>query len=173
MPLLIRRLALTDRDDYLQAASEFAGSGFEWRAPQEPELPWGDYVATVDAWEKGESLPSGWVPVTTRVAEWDGVVAGRLSVRHELNDFLRTAGGHIGYGVRPEFRRRGIATALLREGLSIVQQVGVTAVLITCRDENYGSAAVIERCGGKFRDTVIHPVHGDRMRRYDIALSPA
>ena len=41
-------------------------------------------------------------------------VAGRLSVRHALNDFLLRKGGHIGYGVLPAFRGRGIAKRMLQ-----------------------------------------------------------
>jgi predicted acetyltransferase len=173
MSLIIRELALSDEEGYRAAIHEFADSGFDWRAPSEPQLPWADYVAAVHAWAKGESLPDGWVPVSTRIAEWDGVLAGRLSVRHELNEFLATAGGHIGYGVRPAFRRRGIATALLREGLLLARGAGVTNVLVTCREDNVGSARVIERCGGVMRDHVEHPIGGHLMRRYDIALAPA
>lgn len=173
MSLLIRDLNFSDESDYRAASNEFVGSGFDWFAPHEPQLAWTEYVATVHAWSRGESLPPGWVPVTTRIAEWDGVVAGRLSVRHELNDFLAHVGGHIGYGVRPAFRRRGIATALLRDGLEIARRAGVAKVLVTCRDDNIGSATVIERCGGVWRDTVEHPDGGQLMRRYDIVLSPA
>ena len=31
----------------------------------------------------------------------DGIYLGAITLRHELNDFLFRAGGHIGYGIRP------------------------------------------------------------------------
>ena len=35
---------------------------------------------------------------------------GAITLRHELTDFLLRAGGHIGYGIRPSARGRGLAT---------------------------------------------------------------
>jgi predicted acetyltransferase len=37
-------------------------------------------------------------------------VPGGIAMRHELDDVLLHAGGHIGYGIRPSARRRGLAT---------------------------------------------------------------
>lgn len=169
MTLIIRRAQIEDEHDNEAAASEFVGSGFDWSMPASPEVTWSQQVVLFDDWEHGRNLPSGWVPATTRFAVVDEQVVGRLSVRHELNEFLALAGGHIGYGVRPAFRRRGIATALLNEGLKILRDRGVTDVLVTCKDTNVGSATVIERAGGVLRDTIIHPVTNDLMRRYDFA----
>jgi len=46
-----------------------------------------------------------------------GTYLGAISLRHELNDFLLRAGGHIGYGIRPSARGRGVATWALRSTL--------------------------------------------------------
>jgi predicted acetyltransferase len=56
---------------------------------------------------------------------------------------------HIGYKVRPSVRRRGIATALLKHGLEILREQGITEARLACNDANIGSAAVIESCGGR------------------------
>jgi predicted acetyltransferase len=48
------------------------------------------------------------VPGTFLVAAVGGTIVGRISIRHELNDFLAHEGGHIGYGVLPRYRRRGV-----------------------------------------------------------------
>jgi predicted acetyltransferase len=40
----------------------------------------------------------------------DGTYLGAITLRHELNDFLLRAGGHIGYGIRPSAHGRGLAT---------------------------------------------------------------
>jgi nicotinamidase-related amidase len=105
------------------------------------------------------------------VAEVDGEIVGRTSIRHRLNDFLATEGGHIGYAVLAEHRRRGYATEILRQSLAIAAGLGIDRVLVTCDDDNTASATVIERCGGVFEDHVVGE-GGVLMRRYWIDLDP-
>lgn len=47
----------------------------------------------------------------------------------------------------------------------IARENGVDRVLVTCDDDNTGSATVIERCGGLL-DSVVDGAEGDRVRRY-------
>ena len=96
-------------------------------------------------------------------------VLGGISLRHSLNDFLLRAGGHIGYGIRPSARRRGLATWALGQLLSTARNQGLDRVLITCADENAASARVIEHHGGRLED-VRHTELG-RTRRYWVALA--
>ena len=74
-------------------------------------------------------------------------IVGRTSVRFMLNASLAERGGHIGYGVLPQHRRRGYATEILRQSLVIARAAGVGRVLVTCDQDNAGSRAVIESCG--------------------------
>ena len=98
----------------------------------------------------------------------DGGIVGRVSIRFTLNEYLARAGGHIGYGVRPSMRRRGYATAILRQAVSLARSGGVGRLLVVCDDDNLGSAAVIERCGGLL-ESVTHPGDGTPpFRRYFI-----
>lgn len=77
----------------------------------------------------------GMVPDTKLFIVDGDEFVGMLSLRHELNEFLRQEGGHIGYAVRPSRRREGIATAALGEGLRRAADLGITDVLVTCDDE--------------------------------------
>ena len=97
-----------------------------------------------------------------------GTLAGRVSVRHEFNDFLAAYGGHIGYCVRPRFRRRGLATEILGQALIIARAHGVDRVLVTCDEDNLASAKVIESHGGVLEDRRLDP-DGVLKRRYWIA----
>lgn len=90
---------------------------------------------------------------------------GRISLRHVLNEFLAHEGGHIGFAVRPAYRRRGYAMAILRQVLVIARSLGIERVLLTCDRENLGSATVIQRCGGVL-ETVVDGQAGNRVCRY-------
>src|SRR6185503_15708940 len=94
-------------------------------------------------------------------------IVGRVSIRHELNEFLMRIGGHIGYTVVPEFRRRGYATEMLRQSLAISRQrFGLTRVLVTCDDDNVGSIRTIEKNGGVLENIVTGPDLDTPKRRY-------
>jgi predicted acetyltransferase len=93
----------------------------------------------------------------------DGRVLGAIALRHELNKCLMQL-GHIGYGIQPSARRRGLATWALGRMLDEARGAGLTRVLIVCEAGNTASAKTIERHGGvltEVRDTE----HGP-MRRY-------
>ena len=70
---------------------------------------------------------------------------------------------HLGY--LPGHRRRGYATEILRQSLRVVTGHGVERVLVTCDDDNVGSATVIERCGGVLAEVGIGH-DGQALRRY-------
>jgi predicted acetyltransferase len=76
-----------------------------------------------------------------------------MSIRHELNDWLREVGGHIGYDVRRSRRREGHATAMLRAALVVAHDLGIERALLTCDDDNLASRLVIERNGGVLEGT--------------------
>jgi predicted acetyltransferase len=43
------------------------------------------------------NLRAGLAPPTLLVADVEGEIVGRTSIRHELNEFLEREAGHIGY----------------------------------------------------------------------------
>lgn len=79
-------------------------------------------------------------------------VVGFIQLRHELTDFLREIGGHIGYSVRPSRRREGHAARALGLALDRARELGLGRVLITCDDGNPASYRTIERNGGVLQD---------------------
>ncbi len=80
---------------------------------------------------------------------------GFLAVRHSIdNGFLRTAGGHVGYSIRPSYRRQGHASRALGLGLARARQLGLNRLLLTCDVDNLGSARTIEGQGGVFETTM-------------------
>lgn len=142
---------------------------------EEPEAFAGWVAQRLSYADPRTQLPPDRVPDTlswiVEAREPDRIL-GSISVRHELNDFLRAIGGHIGYGVRPSARRQGVATAALRLALEQAKTLGLQRVLVTCADANIGSARTIERCGGILEDVRETPSHGT-IRRYWINLAAA
>ncbi len=146
--LRLRPLRPDDETAFRAACEALAAEDFTFGLGLQPGLPWPDYLALLDKQRYAADQP-GMVPGTFLVADVAGEIVGRASIRHELNDFLARQGGHIGYAVRPEHRRRGYATEILRQSLIIARAAGVDRALLICDEDNAGSRAVIEACGGK------------------------
>src|SRR5215470_8597935 len=141
--LRLRPLRPDDEAAFRAGHAQMAAEGFVFGLAFEPGLAWADYIAATRGWPTGLNLPDRWVPNTFLVADVDGQVVGRTSIRHELNEFRAREGGHIGCGVLPAHRRRGYATEILRQSLVIARAAGVDRILITCDDDNIGSIRVI------------------------------
>ena len=167
--MILRLLTLADQDEAVQVHRELALDDFDFLldalGKYDENTDWAEYLARVESIRLGEDVPEGWVPATFLVAEVDGRIVGRSSIRHRLNDYLEKRAGHIGYGIRPEFRGRGYATEILRMSLDIARELGIEKLLVTCNDTNVASAKVIEKCGGILED-IIELDDGERVRRY-------
>lgn len=125
-----------------------------------------DWVARLHTAE--ERAVDGWVRCTFRwIVEGDRYL-GAIALRHELNDFLLEAGGHIGYGIRPSARGRGLACWALASILPAARDLGLDRVLVTCDVGNPASARVIEKNGGVLED--IRDTELGTLRRYWITL---
>jgi predicted acetyltransferase len=151
------------KPSFLAAMAEFAdegrtgdGSGIgsdleRWTGRWESEEGFAEYVAEKVA-ERERVEDPDWVLCTNLWwADGDEYI-GRMSIRHELNDWLAEVGGHIGYDVRRSRRREGHATAMLAAALVIARDLGMERVLLTCDDDNIASRRVIERNGGVLED---------------------
>jgi predicted acetyltransferase len=171
--LLLRPLTVDDEAEARRAHEELAAEAFHFLlgGPRDGE-PWEAYLGRLADERHGRDLPDGRVPSTFLVAELDGRLIARLSVRHELNEWLFRFGGHIGYGVRPAFRGLGHAGRVLRGGLVVAAAVGIDRALVVCDDDNAASAAVIERAGGVL-ENVVPGEGGAPLRRYWITTGAA
>jgi predicted acetyltransferase len=147
-PLTLRPLRLDDETAARAAHAELQVEDFPFLLGLRADEPWAAYVERLELSRQGHALAEGWVPSTFLGAEVDGCLVGRSSVRHDLNAWLARWGGHIGYAVRPAFRRRGYATAILQQSLTVAASLGIGRALVTCDVDNVVSAAVIEHCGG-------------------------
>jgi predicted acetyltransferase len=97
----------------------------------------------------------------------DGRVLGGIALRWEF-DGTAPPMGHIGFGVRPSARRRGVAAWALHGMLDEARRAGLPRVMLMCESSNQASARTIERGGGildDISDTPFGPA-----RRYWITL---
>jgi predicted acetyltransferase len=124
------------------------------------------WLKRVEDHRLGRNLADGIVPDTFEVALVEGRIAGRLSVRHELNEFLWLKGGHIGYGVLPAFRGRGVGKRLLQRGLHVTTALGIKSALVTCDADNFASRRIIESAGGVYESDYLQPGVPIATRRY-------
>ncbi|SMC82177.1 Predicted acetyltransferase [Sporomusa malonica] len=91
-----------------------------------------------------------WVVSTTvfAIRKRDSKIVGMVDIRHTLNEFLRTYGGNIGYGVRPSERNKGYATEILKLALKYCKQLPLQRVMLACYKDNAASRKTIIHCGG-------------------------
>jgi predicted acetyltransferase len=146
-----------------------AAEGHAFGFALEPGAGWGARLRSLEDRRRGLNVPDDLVPATFLVADVGATIVGRVQIRHELNDFLEREGGHIGYCVLPAHRRRGYATEILRQSLTIIRAIGVDRVLVCCDDDNAGSIAVIENCGGELDSVTSSTPSVPLTRRYWIA----
>ncbi len=131
-----------DRMDILELNSETLEHDFS------------SYVTKLVSESKGENLPEGYVPQTTYWLVDNNEFIGRVSIRHQLNDYLLKEGGHIGYDIRPSKRNMGYGKKILALVLPKVKELGIDKVLVTCNDTNIGSKKIIEANGGVLENAV-------------------
>jgi predicted acetyltransferase len=169
--LRLRALATGDESAVRLAHEQLVADHFTFALGYEAGMPWDEYLRRLEADRLGHALGEGRVPATFLLAEVDGRVVGRTSIRHELNAWLLRQGGHIGFAVVPSERRNGYATAILRSSLEIARTLGIDPVLVCCDEDNIGSATVITRCGGELESTV-ESSDGIPVQRYWIRSHP-
>src|SRR3954469_11424415 len=168
--LRLRPFETADEEAARRAHAELEPEGFRFLFGHEAGEPFTDYVERLRRWSRGLDLPPNLVPAALLAAVVDEDLVGRASVRFSSDGEVLTRNGHVGYAVRPAFRRRGHAREMLRQAVVLARSHGVEPVLVTCDGDNFASGAVILRAGG-----VEDAAFGDRRglkRRFWIRSRP-
>jgi predicted acetyltransferase len=148
----------------------------EWYATGEKIIPYAIRRLDYREFDKylnsleNQGVSEGLVPDSTYFCldEERDIFVGAVNIRHYLNDSLLLNGGHIGDGVRPSERRKGIATEMIDLALKECKKIGINKVLMVCDKENIGSAKCIQKNGGILENEII--VDGIVERRYWITI---
>ena len=82
------------------------------------------------------------------------IFVGAVNIRHYLNDKLLFSGGHIGDGIRPSERGKGLGTKMIALALDECRKLGIRDVLMCCDKGNIASARTIEKNGGVLENEV-------------------
>ena len=129
-----------------------------------------DILAHFDNMKHARNLPAGYVGATTfwLVDDKTQRFLGQIDIRHSLTDSLLRYGGHIGYAIRLGEWNKGYGTLMLSLALPYAKEIGIVRCLITCDDDNPGSARVMEKNGFVLEDKMGNVIDGRAIitRRY-------
>lgn len=137
--------------DYIREHIEHGETDLHGGALMEKKASFDEWLTMVENNKDKSTVQDGWVQATTLFAirKEDGKLIGMMDIRHELNDFLREYGGHLGMGVRPTERRKGYAVQILMKALGFCRSIGLDKVMAACYEENVASRNTILKCGGE------------------------
>jgi predicted acetyltransferase len=178
--IILTSPALAHRESYISLVEE-SRSANERLTPWLIGLPYDDFpklLQTFKDFSKESDRPVGFgthaelVPSSTYflVNTATNEVLGVSNLRHRLNPELEFRGGHIGYGIRPSQRRKGLATLILAKSLDKAKNLGLDKVLLTCAKDNLGSVKTITNNGGILLNEEFIPAHNEIIQRYNINL---
>lgn len=133
----------------------------EWAKACEKLVPYAARLRGMDFldWLKNVKLmetnaPVGFVDSSLYFLMDGDRILGAIDIRHNLNEYLKGVGGHIGYGVRPSERRKGYATLMLSLALPLAKELGLKKMLITCNKGNVASEKTIRNNGGVLENEI-------------------
>lgn len=115
-------------------------------------ISWQDFIddalPILIGYGEGKNLPAGYVPETYYYLWDDDVLIGEFRIRHYLVDSLRNGSGHIGYGIKKEFRNKGYATKGLALTIEKAKKIiPEDEIYMRVRKSNPASLAVMKKNG--------------------------
>ena len=149
----------------------------EWTAAGEKIIPWSirkcDYH-DIDVYAESLDVKEAhgkYVPDSTFFCldTERNIFVGAVNIRHRLNEQLLVSSGHIGDGIRPSERGKGLGTEMIALALDECARLGIGRVLMCCDKDNIASARTIIKNGGVLENEVVDD--GVVVERYWIETS--
>lgn len=147
---------ITPCEEYLNSYIEAYNEDVNFRAGMDECLcPPETVIETACQYRNGIDLPPERVPSSMLWLVTDNEFIGCTDIRHYLTDRLLLSDGHIGYEVRFSKWNKGYGTKLLALSLQYAKEnFHFDKVLVTCDEDNFASARVIEKNGGIWENTL-------------------
>lgn len=154
-------------DSYVEYIKEL---GNEERYPFPMDFDYSDFerlLEKIGNFAKGVNLPPGYVPSSTLWLIDSGKLVGVTNIRHYLNPEIEHCGGHIGLGIRPSYRCKGLGQILMKLSIEKLTRMGEGPIHIHCYKENIASAKTIVSNGGVLKSELA--MENKIVQRYVVA----
>lgn len=147
---------ITPCEEYLNSYTEAYKEDVNFRSGEDECLCSPETVIEIAySYLNGIDIPPERVPSSMLWLVSDREFIGCADIRHRLTDRLLLSDGHIGYEVRFSKWNRGYGTKLLALSLQYAKEnFRFDKVLVTCDEDNYASARVIEKNNGILENTI-------------------
>lgn len=159
--------ALSDRQQLTAAIAQWRADGSKIHPGLLRQLKddYSQWLDLLDRWERGDGIGEAVPQTLFLLKDPENRILGAAALRPYLNKTNILDGGHLGYGIFPAYRGRGLGNVLLKLSLEKLRAMGVQRVLVTCDDQNLLSRKVIQRGGGILENIVLDE-EGVPVRRY-------
>lgn len=144
----LRKPTLSDKEKLLDYVKEHYDNGEMSISASNgmPTMEYEEWLEKLKNDEDGKNIE--WGISETYILVDNNKVLGMLNIRYTLTNKKAEIYGHIGYGIRPSERKKGMATYMLKEALIKCKQSGITEVILGCYEDNIGSSKTITNNGG-------------------------
>lgn len=130
--------------EYCQTPSKFEINAVE-KMIAALQNDFSDYFTLTEKERLGINLKPGYVSHTVFWLICDNEYIGTFNLRHCITPYLKQIGGHIAYQIRPSKQQKGYAYAGLQLCLKEALKIGLNKVLLTCKEENKASYALLKK----------------------------
>ncbi len=170
--LVLREPSMDFADDFRKMVAEYRAADEEFdRANALLTADLARYIKAAEDMAAGLGLLPGMVPQTSFwLVRDDATIVAASWLRHRITPALGIEGGHIGYTVRPRFRRQGYGTRICAMTLARAREIKLRRALITCDTDNLASACIIQKNGGVFAGETPSPRSRKPVSRYWVEL---
>ncbi len=151
--MLLVKPTIDLRKEYIDYYNEWKNSGEEsipWLVESVPPHDFECMIKTLNEYENGLNIPIKWLPSNSTywAVDENNKIISVVNIRHRLTQKLFDFGGHIGYGVCPSQRGKGLSKKVFNLSLKKANDLGIDKVLAVCHDNNIASRKTLISCGG-------------------------